>query len=79
MKQNKFQGNTLPIAVFLYTLLEKACPFGVPHFAHDSYRQAFSRFKAGNKKTAKSVIKGCNLKFTLMLKFEWRNIPFLLN
>ena len=27
-------------------------------------------------KTAKTVKKGCNLKLTLKLKFEWHNIPF---
>ena len=52
---------------------QKASPFAVPRFARASNRQAFSR--QVNKKTAKTVIKGCNLKLTLMLKFAWRNIP----
>ena len=67
---------TLPIAIFVrpsWKSLAFCCPL-----LH-SWQQQASFFKAGEQKTAKTEIKGCNLKLTLVLKFEWRNIPFFFN
>ena len=47
---------TLPIAVFLFSLLERACPFAVPCFS------CYSFFKAGELKNSKNSDKGLQFK-----------------